>query len=159
MIVMSIMLPTTPNQLKIARLYLLSDILANSSNALPGAWKYRSAFEEKLLHVFDHFNLVIQSFPGRMKAEAFRRQIVNVLNHWEALLVFTPSVLAEYTKRLMTGGQAAEDLEGAPMEDADMVEAAPKPVKAGFRNIKAPRPEGEELDGAPMEEDLDGEMI
>lgn len=156
MIVMSIMLPTTPNPRKIARLYLTSDILANSSNTLPSAWKYRSAFEDKLLPVFEHLNQVYQSFPGRMKADAFKRQITNVLAHWEALLIFTPSVLEEYNKRLLSGGAPEEDLEGAPIQDSEMIEEA-KPVKAGFRNIKASR--AEDLDGAPMDEDLDGEAM
>lgn len=40
----ALMLPDTPVTTKIARLYLLSDILHNSSVPVSNAWKYRSGY-------------------------------------------------------------------------------------------------------------------
>lgn len=91
LIVMSLMLPTTPIPRKLARLYALSDILANSSAPVSSAWKYRGIIENKLGPVFDHLNLVYQSFPGRIKANAFKQQIMAVVDLWETMLIFTPA--------------------------------------------------------------------
>lgn len=73
-----------------ARLYVISDILANSSAPLPSAWKFRAAFETRLNEVFDHLNQIYQSFPGRMRAEAFKKQVMGVVNLWETMLIFSP---------------------------------------------------------------------
>lgn len=91
LIIMSLMLPTTPVPRKLARLYALSDILANSSAPVSSAWKYRGIIEKKLPPVFDHLNLVYQSFPGRIKANAFKQQIMTVVELWETMLIFTPA--------------------------------------------------------------------
>lgn len=63
---------------KIARLHLVSDILHNSATSIPNAWVYRSTLEVKLPAVFDHLGEIYLSFPGRMKAEQFRMQVINV---------------------------------------------------------------------------------
>lgn len=91
LIIMSMMLPATPIPRKLARLYALSDILANSSAPVSSAWKYRGIIENKLPPVFDHFNQIYQSFPGRMKANAFKQQIMVVVDLWETMLIFTPT--------------------------------------------------------------------
>lgn len=90
LVAQSLMLPATPIPRKIARLYVVSDILANSSAPMASAWKYRAAFENRLDDVFDHFNQTYQSFPGRMRAEAFKKQIMGVINLWETMLIFNP---------------------------------------------------------------------
>lgn len=77
-LVASLTLDSTPVPRKIARLSLISDILHNSSASIPNAWVYRSTFERKLPQVFDHLGDIYLSFPGRMKAEQFKMQVVNV---------------------------------------------------------------------------------
>lgn len=66
----------TPLPQKIARLYLVSDILHNSSVHVTNAWKYRSGFEVKLPEVFQHFNKIYRSILARLKAEQVRVSIV-----------------------------------------------------------------------------------
>jgi hypothetical protein len=61
-----------PLSQKIARLYLVSDILHNSSVHVTNAWKYRSGFEVKLPEVFQHFNKIYRSIRARLKAEQVR---------------------------------------------------------------------------------------
>lgn len=168
MVVMSLMLPDTPIARKIARLHLLSDILANSSAPVSSAWKYRSAFESKLVPVFDHLNTIYQAFPGRMKADGFRRQVMAVVNLWETMLIFTPAgkpssarerhlvltlqlVIEDLTTRLVVGA-SVDDLEGVPMQEEELlapVAEAARP-RAGFKSIKTAV---DEFDGAPMSVD------
>ena len=77
-LVASLTIDETPVPRKMARLYLVSDILHNSAASLPNAWAYRSVFESKLPAVFDHLGDIYLSFPGRMKAEQFRGQVMKV---------------------------------------------------------------------------------
>ncbi|ORX92772.1 hypothetical protein K493DRAFT_263093 [Basidiobolus meristosporus CBS 931.73] len=87
-VVKSLTIPETPIPTKIARLHLISDILHNSSVPLPNAWKLRSGFESKLPIVFTHLAEVYNSIQGRLKAEHFRRQVMNVVGAWEKWIIF-----------------------------------------------------------------------
>lgn len=77
-LIASLVLEATPVPRKIARLHLVSDILHNSAASLPNAWAYRAALETRLPAVFDHLGDIYLSFPGRMKAEQFKMQVINV---------------------------------------------------------------------------------
>ncbi|KAI8985127.1 hypothetical protein BDB01DRAFT_789003 [Pilobolus umbonatus] len=68
----SILIPDSPLSVKLARLYLVSDILHNSSVHVSNAWKYRKEFESQLPMVFDHFNSIYRSINARLKAEQVR---------------------------------------------------------------------------------------
>lgn len=95
-LVQSLLVPSTPIPRKVARLYVVSDILHNSAAPVPHAWRYRDAFSPHLPHVFAHFRDVVRAFPGRVKAEAVEHQIVTVLDCWDAWLVYPPAVLNEF---------------------------------------------------------------
>lgn len=170
----SLKLPATPVPRKIARLHAISDILHNSACPVPNAWKYRNAFESRLPSVFEHLGAVARSFPGRMKAEGFKRLVLNVLECWETWLVFPPSTLEMFHERLNAGagngnGGAQEmDAEtGANTVSASLAVAAPSTElgaagfkAAGFRPAAAAAAGAkEEVDGAPIVEDVDGEAI
>lgn len=79
---------------KIIGLWLISDILSNSSLGIRNAWRYRQLFDTALREkrVFAHLGDVYRTSGwGRMKAEKFRRGVVEgVLEWWE---VPTPTLL------------------------------------------------------------------
>jgi len=95
LIARSLLIPSTPVPRKIARLYVVSDILYNSAAATRNAWRYRAAFEPWLLPVFSHLGTVAHSFSGRMKTEAVMRQVLAVLECWDMWLVMPPSLVAQ----------------------------------------------------------------
>lgn len=99
-LVASLTVDMTPIPRKMARLYVVSDILHNSSASLPTAWKYRQTLEKALPPVFDHLNVIYRSFPGRLKAEGFRKQVGAVLAVWDAFMVFPQTTLADLSERL-----------------------------------------------------------
>ncbi|CAG8533918.1 5307_t:CDS:10 [Acaulospora colombiana] len=70
----------TPIATKVARLYLVSDILHNSSVSIPNAWKFRTGFEGRLPEIFEHLNEVYRSITARLKAETFRPYIESLTN-------------------------------------------------------------------------------
>lgn len=98
-IVQSLLLPETPIPRKLARLYLVSDVLHNSSAAIHNAWRYRMVFEAALPPVFDHLHQVYRSFESRMKAEAFRQQVAAVI----AVVRLCPRPLSAIDRRTHSG--------------------------------------------------------
>lgn len=62
----------TPTSLKIARLYLISDILHNCTARVRNASKYRLLFSSYFDTIFDHLNKTFKAISGRLRAEQFR---------------------------------------------------------------------------------------
>lgn len=173
-IIQSLLIASTPVPRKVARLNVISDILHNCAGAPTSAWQYRMLFETKLPEVFTHLGEVHKSFPGRMKAETFRKQIMTVIQVWEAWLVFTPSVLQDLEKRLSTGDESIpgqREHSGSAEVEAQQGKRTSGPSApststsgtsgfkaiSGFSAVKAAPTE--ETSPATMEEDLDGEDI
>ncbi|KAF9318428.1 hypothetical protein BG003_011252 [Podila horticola] len=156
-LVESVVLLNTPQPVRLARLYLISDVLHNCSVPLPNVWKFRSALEVQLPAVFEALNGIYRSFDARLKAEQFRRQIANVLAVWENWIVF-PQTYIDNLATVLT------------RKDADAHSPALSGGSTSFQPVKslstfAPvettstsnRTGDEDIDGVPMEdEDLDG---
>ena len=179
-IIQSLLIPSTPVPRKVARLAVVSDILHNCAGGLQvKAWQYRSFFEKRLADVFSHLGEVYKSFPGRMKAEQYRKQITNIVDVWEDWLVFTPTVTQDFRRRLTLGHSsevppAAADIEATVGAQAKP-ETAPEsgggdvePVRKGaFSAVKAGTTNGDEVRGHDAygdddddeDDDLDGEAI
>jgi len=102
-IVESLLLPSTPLSRKLARLYVVSDILHNSSVSASNAWRYRSLFESKLDKVFLHWGDVSNSFNGRIKRESCKEMVRNTFNVWETWLVYENSKLNNWRESLESG--------------------------------------------------------
>jgi len=96
----SLLIETTPMYpTKIARLYLISDILHNSSASAPNAWKYRTGFEPHLGNIIDHFNSIWKSIDARLKAEQIRQSVLAILNTWEMWNIFTKDYINDLKER------------------------------------------------------------
>lgn len=137
-LIQSLMIDMTPIPRKLARLYVVSDILHNSSGSMPNAWKFRQTFEKALPTVFDHFNVVYRSFPGRMKAEGFRKQIGAVLSIWQTMLVFPQSTVDDLAERLAATDEVPNEADnGADTDGMDLdgeeVPGEEVPAAAGFK--------------------------
>ncbi|KAI9261756.1 hypothetical protein BY458DRAFT_439464 [Sporodiniella umbellata] len=157
----SIVVPNSPLSVKLARLYLVSDILHNSSVHVSNAWKYRKEFEAQLPALFDHFNLIYRSIHARLKAEQMRKYISSVIGVWENWMIFpkyftdqltliflkkdhhAPQLPTEEPTLDLDDEVDGEPLDGEPMED--------EPVDG--------EPMEDEIDGEPMEDEIDGEPM
>ncbi|KLO12290.1 hypothetical protein SCHPADRAFT_875731 [Schizopora paradoxa] len=115
-IVASLVVDGTPVPRKVARLHLICDILHNCAVSLPNAWKFRQEFQARLGIVFDHLSSIYHSFPGRITAETFKKQIVAVLDIWEDWIVFPTEFLASLKSRL---DGVANEAEKAEKEDKE----------------------------------------
>ncbi|OQR92989.1 hypothetical protein ACHHYP_03032 [Achlya hypogyna] len=192
----------------IARLYVVSDILHNSTAPKKNASLYRTQFEECLPEIMEVLNHVHQAIVGRMSFNAMKDKVLAVLSAWESWSLFPPtyllglnatflqkkdpadaardpraalpaevlalsedrlkrkckqaglvssgSTLEMYGRlamlqRFTSVSSAADDLDGAPMDDADSQDL-------DGEDLDGQPLDGEDLDGEPLE-DLDGEPL
>jgi U2-associated protein SR140 len=71
-IVQSLSVLETPVPLKVARLFLVSDILHNSTASVKKAAFLRTQFESTMPTIFAHLNKTFKAITGRLRAEQFR---------------------------------------------------------------------------------------
>ena len=162
---------STPVPRKIARLHLICDILHNSAAAVPSAWKYRQEFQARLGVVFDHFSTIYHSFPGRITAETFKKQITSVIDIWEDWIIFAPEFTAELRARL--DGTTHAEAKPSKDDSDDNTTSKPETQYASKFKLKSFQPaqdtstftattqspgtNEDDIDGAPIEEmDVDG---
>ena len=158
---------------KVARLHLICDILHNSAASVPSAWKFRQEFQGRLGIVFDHLATIYHSFPGRITAETFKKQITSVVDIWDDWIVFPPNFTLELRARLdgasMADDQPEPEVKTGPVTTAPQV--AISRFKASTFQPAQEMPESsnlgpsdkamddDDLDGEPVEEDVDGEPL
>ncbi|EKM54545.1 uncharacterized protein PHACADRAFT_185461 [Phanerochaete carnosa HHB-10118-sp] len=131
-IVSSLLVDGTPVPRKVARLHLICDILHNSAAPLPMAWKFRQEFQARLGIVFDHLSTIYHSFPGRITAETFKKQIATIVDIWDDWIVFPPDFTSELRQRLE--GQTIPQVEE---EEADPVIAQKETIPAFKSKFKS----------------------
>ncbi|KAI5121581.1 hypothetical protein M0805_000760 [Coniferiporia weirii] len=160
-IVASLLVDSTPVPRKVARLHLICDILHNSAASVPSAWKFRQEFQSRLGIVFDHLSSIYHSFPGRITAETFKKQIMAVIDVWEDWIVFTPEYIATLKSRLegtTVADQKAREAEERDAETLDETPAFASKFKASsFKPAEAVKESPPET-APPMENDGEADM-
>ncbi|XP_026147896.1 U2 snRNP-associated SURP motif-containing protein isoform X3 [Mastacembelus armatus] len=169
----------TPLPKKIARLYLVSDVLYNSSAKVTNASYYRKYFETKLCQIFSDLNATYKTIQGHLQCENFKQRVMSCFRAWEDWAVYpdpfliklqniflglvnisvekeaAPIVVEPEPADDIDGAPIGEYVDGTPLEDVDGV-----PIDAG--PIDGAPIDGtplDDLDGVPikpMEEDIDG---
>ncbi|XP_042354812.1 U2 snRNP-associated SURP motif-containing protein [Plectropomus leopardus] len=146
----------TSLQKKIARLYLVSDILHNSCAKVAGASYYRKYFEAKLAQIFGDLNAAHKNIQARLQAEQFKQKVMSCFRAWEdwaiypePYLIHLQNIFLGFAKAVEESKETTEelssDLDGAPM-DSSLIDGLPLQS----------RPE-DDLDGCPIGWDpLDG---
>jgi len=86
---------------KIARLFLVSDILHNASaSSVPNASSYRSSFQASLPDIFRSLHESYKGINSRMGLETMKEQVVKVLHVWQAWSLFPLSFVARLERIL-----------------------------------------------------------
>ncbi|TFK73938.1 hypothetical protein BDN72DRAFT_834269 [Pluteus cervinus] len=161
-IVASLLVDGTAVPRKLARLHLICDILHNSAASVPSAWKFRQEFQSRLGIVFDHMANIYHSFPGRITAETFKKQITAVVDVWEDWIVFPADFTFELRIRLEGAVKEAQTQTKVSTEAHDTETPFISRFKASSFQLAA---EGavmdttEDVDGEPISGDVDGEPI
>ncbi|XP_077952030.1 U2 snRNP-associated SURP motif-containing protein isoform X1 [Gasterosteus aculeatus] len=169
----------TPLPKKIARLYLVSDVLYNSSAKVSNASYYRKYFETKLCQIFADLNATYKAIQGHLQSENFKQRVMSCFRAWEDWAVYPDPFLIKLQNIFLglvnlaaekeapvviVEADPVEDIDGAPigeyvdgalLEDVDGVPIDAVPID-GAPIDGAPL---DDLDGVPikpMEEDIDG---
>lgn len=140
-------------------MHLICDILHNSAASVPSAWKFRQEFQSRLGIVFDHLGNIYHSFPGRITAETFKKQITTVVDIWEDWIVFPPAFTLELRIRLE--GMTSEDKAELTATEEVKHESSTLPssrfktstFKIATQELDLTQ-SGEDVDGAPLDMDV-----
>ncbi|KAM9332471.1 U2 snRNP-associated SURP motif-containing protein isoform 3-T3 [Pholidichthys leucotaenia] len=160
----------TPLPKKIARLYLVSDVLYNSSAKVANASYYRKYFETKLCQIFSDLNATYKTIQGHLQSENFKQRVMSCFRAWEDWAVYPDPFLIKLQNiflglvnlsadkepaGLSEEAEPAEDIDGAPI--GEYVDGTPLEDVDGVP-IDAGPLDGAPIDGAPLD-DLDGVPI
>ncbi|XP_031427922.1 U2 snRNP-associated SURP motif-containing protein isoform X2 [Clupea harengus] len=152
----SLSLIQTPLQKKVARLYLVSDILYNSCAKVANASYYRKYFEAKLPQIFGDISEAYRNVRARLQAEQFKQKIMGCFRAWEDWAIYPESYLIQlqniFLGLVKPGEEVIErievpppDLDGAPLDGIPLDGIA----------LDGMPLDGAPLDGTPLD-DLDG---
>lgn len=120
------------------------------------AWKFRQEFQSRLGLVFDHLSTIYHSFPGRITAETFKKQITAVVDIWEDWIVFPPDFTAGLRARLE--GSIIEDTE--PQEEVKTTEVKQStPAVSKFKAISFKPAEEVAKEAEPAVDSDEGEQM
>ncbi|KAM7369845.1 hypothetical protein PAMP_011135 [Pampus punctatissimus] len=154
----------------IARLYLVSDVLYNSSAKVANASYYRKYFETKLCQIFSDLNATYKTIQGHLQCENFKQRVMSCFRAWEDWAVYPDPFLIKLQNIFLglvnisvekepvsvtVEPEPSEDIDGAPI--VDYVDGAPLEDVDGVP-IDAGPIDGAPIDGAPLD-DLDGVPI
>lgn len=166
----------TPIAKKVARLYLISDVLHNCSVKGPtNVSYYRLGFQSKFPEIFADLRDYHKSIDSRMKAESFKQRVMSCFKAWEDWALYPQMELIKYQNIFLglvvdsnnggdTDGKEDDDADGNSMSDDDDVDGIPLD---GAALLKASKGKGKppatakrrnddsdsDVDGAPMRSD------
>uniref|UniRef100_A0A182PBB9 U2 snRNP-associated SURP motif-containing protein n=1 Tax=Anopheles epiroticus TaxID=199890 RepID=A0A182PBB9_9DIPT len=167
---------------KVARIYLISDILHNSAVKVQNASFFRKAMEKNLLVIFRNLNAYYMQLDSRLKAEGFKSRVMGVFRAWEEWAIYPRDFLIKLQHTFlgiqMTEKQPEEepeeekedeDLDGVPLDGAALLKSA---MMCGMTSGGAGGSAGEnrtpllkhdiysdedDIDGMPLaDDDIDG---
>jgi len=161
----------TPTVKKIARLFLISDILHNCTvKGVPNVSFYRTGFQVKLCEIFTDLNNTYQKIPGRMKAESFKQRVMSCFRAWEDWALYPMDFLIKLQNIFLglvssaspeperrpsvdeksgdgeNGDDTDEDVDGVPLDGAALLKAG-----GGLSVTRPDSHSDDSLDGAPIE--------
>lgn len=165
----------TPLPKKIARLYLVSDILYNASAKVSNSSYYRKYFEAKLCQIFSDLNATYKAIQGHLQSENFKQRVMSCFRAWEDWTIYPEAFLIKLQNIFLglvnlpgdketpapvepsVQPEPAEDIDGAPI-GGEYVDGIPLDDVDGVPIDAGQMIDGAPIDGAPLD-DLDGVPI
>eukprot|EP00795_Rhopilema_esculentum_P016431 gene16431-7840_t len=164
----SLSLLETPIPTKIARLYVVSDILHNSSAKIHHASHFRRGFENKLSEVMEHLRSALVSASSKSTAEKFRKQVLSCLAAWQDWSLYPPGFLIKLQNTFVgLSDKKKDEIDGFPLAKDQDIDGHPVgkddvdgiPIDDQDNNLDGfPLSKGAEvdIDGIPFGGDIDG---
>jgi U2-associated protein SR140 len=113
----ALVLLETPVPMKVARLFLVSDILHNCGAPIKNASAYRGAFQEKLPYIFESLEETHRGLSSRITREAFKKRVMMVTAAWADWFLFADEFLKGLESTFTRGGLSTTPT--LPAEEAE----------------------------------------
>ncbi|KAI6209760.1 hypothetical protein M3Y96_00254900 [Aphelenchoides besseyi] len=148
----SLDVPDIPLHKKLARFYLISDILANCGIRLKDVFYYRKFFQEYLERIFISMNRTLESIESRIKAEQFRQRVMLCFRMWEDNSIYSRDVLINLQNIFLglikplnnnNDSDYDEDLDGVPLnadDDDEDIDGVPMNLEGASSSSKPSKP-------------------
>eukprot|EP01135_Chromosphaera_perkinsii_P009992 Nk52_evm27s1992 gene=Nk52_evmTU27s1992 len=163
--------------IQVAKLFLISDIVNNSTSNVKNSSNYRTQFADCLESIFTALNRTLHSISARMRAEVYKKHILNVLNSWSDIFLYDQAFLHKLKSIFFANKPNTENLskkayvtkENTLLTDKGKEcvtipgrPALPNETKEQFSALRGAKPHCPDGRGsnAPLnDEDIDGEDI
>ncbi|XP_054156061.1 LOW QUALITY PROTEIN: U2 snRNP-associated SURP motif-containing protein-like [Oppia nitens] len=150
----SLAIEETPLYKKIARLYLISDILHNCSVKVSNVSFFRKGFQSRLVDIFHDLRDTYAEIDGRLKAEQFKQRVMSCFRAWEEQAIYSPDFLIKLQNIFLGLVQrhsslASDDPSSRKDNAADDDDVDGVPFIGGGGD--------QDIDGVPL--DIDGEPM
>lgn len=155
----------TPVVKKIARMFLISDILHNCTvKGIPNVSFYRTAFQTKLPDMFGDLNASHTHMEDRRQAEAFKQRVMLCFSAWEDWHLYPMDFLIKLQNIFLGlvsmepeklsndegSGSDDEDVDGMPLDGAALLKGGIARGRAKLAMTREGSESGDSLDGAPI---------
>ena len=97
----------TPKAAKLARLYVVSDLLHNCSAPVRGVQAYRGQFIRTLPQIFEHLERYGAAMKSASSRDAFARDVLAVLAAWDDWCLFADDFARDLKRSFLGGATAA----------------------------------------------------
>jgi len=97
----------TPKAAKLARLYVVSDVLHNCSAPVRGVQTYRGQFIRTLPRIFEHLERYVTAMKSASSRDAFARDVLAVLAAWDDWCLFADDFARDLKRSFLGGATAA----------------------------------------------------
>jgi len=132
----------TPIPTKIARLFVVNDILHNCSAKIPNVSNFRKNFQDNLLETMEHLHKALTTCSTKSQAEKFRKQVLSCLAAWQDWSLYPPHFLINL-QNVFVGLATSKNIK----EEEEI---------ANKESLIAKLEAEKEIDGEPIIDDIDG---
>lgn len=144
--------PSTQPARRVARLYLLSDILHNAGAKLTNASAYRSAFQQRLTEIMRNCHLAWSRMTSRLQQEGFRARVTRILQAWADWAVYPTDFLLHINDVFLGQDKETDSVPGMGNEQEEGAgsEEGASPARSSASEESWDTAAGGPLDGAAL---------
>lgn len=145
----SLSIDETPLHKKIARLYLIADILANSAlRGVRDVFYFRQYFEGVFQKIFVSMGRALKQITARLKVEQFKQRVMACFQSWESAAVYSTEMLI-HNQNVFLGLVEVHDSDSSSSSSEDERESA---NHTGVGGRDSEKRELDDIDGVPLEQ-------
>jgi U2-associated protein SR140 len=162
----SLTITETKLGLKLARLFLISDVLHNVRHletVIPGEfpklWLFTACFYTTLPVIMKSFGNKYKTIPGRISAQSFKDQVYKVLANWKKQNLYMPIYVEQLTQYFNDPNFLPPSTTSPPLNVPNNATPKPKSIEVSQNTDPTPKTAYPLVPHQPTEDDIDGTPI